>query len=420
MVEYLRVKKETNLNREIYIAGAKNAALPILMSSILATKEFSLNNVPILEDVKNVEKILKLLGFYIHIEDQSFLSGTKKIRILPPKKLKTHILGSISQTLRASIWALAPILAKFGKAELLLPGGCKLGDRKIDFHIEGLKKMGANIFIEDDKITANISNVFKPLHYIFPNKSVGATISLVIGSVRADGISILENCALEPEVQDLCNFLVHIGANISGIGTEKLVIKGVEKLGGEDYTIIPDRIEAGTYMCLSAISGSNFKIYNINLKDLTAPIKILSQMGVIVKNIPNGLEVISPGKLNGGVTINTEPFPGFPTDLQPLFSVLLCLAKGKSYIKENIFENRYLHLKELEKMGAKITYRSNQEFIIEGVKELKGIKLYASDLRAAASLVIAAMSSTIPSQIYNIHYLKRGYTALEHKLLIKK
>ena len=415
MESILKIKGGNRLIGSVQIAGAKNAALPIMIATILSGDKVILSNIPILQDIKNIERLLEEIGFNIFKEQEDSSAGTQRIEIIPPRISGYKVSEEIASSMRASIWSLGPLLGRCGRAEIALPGGCKLGERKIDIHIEALQKMGAQIYIEDGKIIATTEHKLKSIDYRFMQISVGATANIVMASVLANGISRLSNCAIEPEIVDLANFLVSMGAKISGIGTSTLLVEGVDSLGGSNYKIISDRIEAGTFMAGAAITGGDILVDNIQPQNLLKPIDILSQIGSEVEIYKNSVRIKSVGNLTA-LDLSTNPFPDFPTDLQSPFCALLCKASGRSRVVENIFENRYLHLNELKKMGAKITLISNQEFMIEGSSRLNGSSLYASDLRAAASLVLSALSAEGESIIYNLHHLDRGYANIEMKL----
>lgn len=415
-MELIEIHGGHNLSGIVKIAGAKNAALPIMMATILIDSPINLSNIPILKDVKIISALLKTLGVTVEILNECLSTGTTQTKITPSKQKLYKIAQKFTSSNRASLWALGPLLAKHGKAILALPGGCNLGERKIDIHIDALRKMGAKIKIEKNNIIASCPNKLQGIKYDFPKKSVGSTANIIMAASLAEGTSCLTNCATEPEITDLAEFLVSCGAKIDGIGTSNLIISGVDNLHGTEYKIIPDRIETGTFMVAAAITRSNIKIENAVPKHLYTPIDILSSMGVKIDYDKETILVNAKNSNLISANIDTAPFPYFPTDLQAIFTALLCTVSGQSRITENIFENRYLHLNEFKKMGAKVDIKSNHEFIINGVQQLTGADLYPMDLRASAALICAGLFATNHSRLYNLHYLDRGYANIEQKL----
>ncbi len=413
---YIKITGKQKLEGEVKIAGAKNAALPIMMASILADEKIILTNIPNLTDIDSVILLLQDLGYLINKGQEDIEAGTQIIEILPTKEITYEISKLVSSTIRASIWALGPMLAKHGKAIIPIVGGCKLGARNIDMHIEALQNMGATIDIEDEKIIGISNGKLKSIKYKFPQISVGATANILMASCLAEGRTMLSNCAIEPEIIDLANFLNSMGAKIDGIGSSELTIDGVSNLKGSRYNIISDRIEACTYAIMSAISSGNVFIKNIDPNIIDNIISFLCLIGIDIKTNKNGIHVKSASNFKP-VNISTAPYPGFPTDLQAQITALLTLAKGESRIEENIFENRFLHVIELKKMGANIDLIDNHTWNIKGVEELYGAELFASDLRASASLIVAAIGANGTSTIHNLHHLDRGYANLENKLL---
>jgi UDP-N-acetylglucosamine 1-carboxyvinyltransferase len=415
-MEYIKINGKKRLQGTVKIAGAKNAALPIMMASILASETIILKNVPILSDIDNVIILLEDLGYFIDKKEEDIDAGTQIVKIIPVEKIHYEISSKVSSSMRASIWALGPMVAKHKKAIIPLPGGCKLGKRSIDMHIDALEKMGVTICIENDKIIAECKTRLDAISYDFVKISVGATANILMAACLANGISKLSNCAIEPEIIDLANFLNSIGAKISGIGTPNLEIEGVTILGGCEYTIISDRLEAGTYAIACAITHGEIIIENIDPNIMSNVLDCLNSIGVDINIKVNSIHVKSGGQFLS-TNISTQPYPGFPTDMQAQISSLLSLAKGDSEIEENIFENRFMHIHELNKMGAKIDMINNQKWVIRGGRDMIGANLVASDLRGAASLVLAALGATGVSTIHNLEYLDRGYANLDNKLL---
>jgi len=414
-MQYIQISGKKKLQGKVKIAGAKNAALPIMMATILASKKIILKNIPSLTDIDNVIILLKNLGYNVNTQVEDIEAGTKIVEIIPSNKINCEISEIIASSMRASIWTLGPMLAKHRKAMIPLPGGCKIGARNIDMHIQALEKMGATIKIEDNKIIASVESRLQAIQYNFDQISVGATANILMASCLADGQTLLSNCAIEPEICDLAHFLNSMGAKISGIGTRIIKIEGVEDLYGSDYTIISDRLEAATYAIAGAITNGEIIIENIDPKIMSNILECLEKIGIDIKIHDNNIHIKSLGIFNS-LDISTAPYPGFPTDLQAQICALLTLSSGASEIEENIFENRFMHLNELKKMGANIEILNNQKWIVSGVNEIKGAELFAMDLRGSAGLIIAALGATGTSSIHNLEYLDRGYAKLDEKL----
>ncbi len=394
----------------INISGAKNAVLPIMAASIL-TDKLHITNVPKLTDVSTMTKLLKSHGADIeiieHEDELELVINTSNINNLTADY-------EIVRKMRASIWVLGPLLSRYGKAKVSLPGGCAIGARQVDLHIAVLRAMGAEITIEDGYINASTIGRFRGTHFIFDNISVGATINAILAASLADGETLLFNCAREPEVVDLCNCLNKMGADISGIGTSTIRINGKDSLHEASYTVLPDRIEAGTYMFAAAITQGDLKLCGIDYHIIENIALKLIETGIKVMPIDNGVQVTYVDKLNA-VNLETNPYPGFATDLQAQFMSLMTLSKSSSIITENIFENRFMHVPELCRMGADITVRGNQA-IVQGVESLKGAEVMASDLRASVSLILAGLSTSSETILHRIYHLDRGFQTLEKKL----
>jgi UDP-N-acetylglucosamine 1-carboxyvinyltransferase len=409
-LDKLRITGQKNLNGDVYISGAKNAALPILIASLLSKEELKLKNVPNLFDIKTTEKLLSTMGVEI--------SKTDSLTALTARNIENfHAPYDLVKTMRASILVLGPLLARFGSARVSLPGGCAIGSRPVDIHIKGLEEMGASIDIENGDIVASTSG-------LPGGKLVGAKISmsqvtvtgtenLMMAACLAKGKTILENSAKEPEVIDLGNCLIKMGAIIKGLGTDIITIEGVEELNGAEHSIIFDRIEAGTYMLAVAMTGGKLNCIGVESDKMISIINKLRETGVEVFESDNIVTVKSNGTLKS-VSIETAPFPGFPTDMQAQFMALNTIAKGVSEITETIFENRFMHVQELIRMGADIEINQNTA-IVRGGKMLEGASVMATDLRASASLVLAALSAKGTSVIDRIYHLDRGYENLEKK-----
>ena len=404
----LLVKKSKPLNGYINIDGSKNSALPIMAASLLTSKNCLLKNIPDLADINTMLILLKSLGVdYSYSSDHLLLKGSKK--------LKNFANYELVRKMRASILVLGPLLARTGSAKVSLPGGCAIGTRPIDLHLYALQKLGANIKIKNGYVYAEAKQGLKGNKIKFLTVSVGATENAVLASVIAKGKTIIENAAREPEVQDLCNFLNVMGAKISNIGKKTIIIEGVKNLKSVEYKIIPDRIVAGTFLIAGLITRGKLKIDNIIPDHLKYPIKILKKMGAKIQ-IGKNYILLKKSSVNlKPIKIKTSPYPGFPTDLQAQFMTLLTIVRGKSHIQENIFENRFMHVSELNRLGANIKVKKDKS-IIEGVKKLIGANVMASDLRASVSLILAGLVAEGKTVISRIYHLDRGYEKIEDKL----
>ncbi len=407
-MEKLEIIGGKKLQGSINISGSKNASLPILAATILVNK-VTLNNIPQVKDIDTMTELLTSLGSKIYIN-----KNKKKIKIHNYKSNKKVAKYKYVKTMRAGILVLGSLLSKFGKAKVSLPGGCAIGLRPVNLHIEALKKMGVKIKIIEGYIYATANNGLKGAKISFPKVSVGATENLIIAACKAKGRTILSNCAIEPEVKDLSNFLIKLGCKIKWLGKRKVQIDGVKNLKDINYNIMFDRIEAVTYMIAAAATNGRVSIKNIQPKIIDKEILLLKKIGVKIIEKKNKLTIISSKSLKG-INIKTSPYPGFPTDLQAQLMVLMCKAKNQSIIRENIFENRFMHVPELNRMGADIIVKGRKA-IINGNKKLNGAQLMATDLRASVSLVIAALISNKKSIINRIYHLDRGYENIEKKL----
>ena len=407
-MEKLEIIGGKKLQGSINISGSKNASLPILAATILANK-VTLNNVPQVKDIDTMTELLTSLGSKIYIN-----KNKKKIKIHNYKSNKKVAKYKYVKTMRAGILVLGSLLSKFGKAKVSLPGGCAIGLRPVNLHIEALKKMGVKIKIIEGYIYATANNGLKGTKISFPKVSVGATENLIIAACKAKGRTILSNCAIEPEIKDLSNFLIKLGCKIKWLGKRKVQIDGVKNLKDINYNIMFDRIEAVTYMIAAAATNGRVSIKNIQPKIIDKEILLLKKIGVKIIEKKNKITIISSKSLKG-INIKTSPYPGFPTDLQAQLMVLMCKAKNQSIIRENIFENRFMHVSELNRMGADIIVKGRKA-IINGNKKLNGAQLMATDLRASVSLVIAALISNKKSIINRIYHLDRGYENIEKKL----
>ena len=408
-MEKLDVVGGKKLNGHIKISGSKNSSLPILAATLLSNKRIRISNLPKVKDIDTMLLLLKYLGSTLKI-----LKNNNTVQIKNSKKIKTLAPYNLVKKMRAGILVLGPLLARFGKAKVSLPGGCAIGTRPVDIHLKSLSKLGVKYKNIKGYIHAYANKGLIGAKIKFPKISVGATENLIIAACLAKGNTILQNCAIEPEINDLINFLNKMGCEIKWIKKRTIMIKGVNKLNSLSYKVMPDRIEAGTYMVVAAVTNGNLTIGNINTKIIDTEIKILKKIGAKIKIKQNEINIKGTNKIKN-INLKTAPYPGFPTDLQAQMMVLLCMAKGKSKICEKIFENRFMHVSELNRMGAKIKIKGNTAFI-EGNIKFEGTELIATDLRASVSLILAALTSKSRSRINRIYHLDRGYEKIEKKL----
>jgi|TARA_Y100000310_G_scaffold39326_1_gene36920 UDP-N-acetylglucosamine 1-carboxyvinyltransferase len=408
-MDKLEVFGARKLNGQIKISGSKNASLPILAATILSNKKIHLSNLPKVKDIETMIKLLKSVGSKIKIS-----KNKNSISVRNDKGIKTFAPYNLVKTMRAGILVLGPMLARFGKAKISLPGGCSIGTRPIDIHLKALAKLGVKYKIIDGYVYAFAKKKLKGSKIRFPKISVGATENLIIAASMTDGISILSNCAIEPEIKDLVNFINKMGGKIKWIGRRTLRIHGVNDFVKTEYKIMPDRIEAGTYLLVAAVTEGNIKVNGIDPKIIKTEIDILKKIGAKITLDKNRITIIG-NKIIKNINLKTAPYPGFPTDLQAQLMVLLCKAKKYSVITEEIFENRFMHVAELNRMGAKIKIKGNKA-IIEGNTNFKGAELMATDLRASVSLILAALAAKGKSLINRIYHLDRGYEQIETKL----
>ena len=408
-MDYYKIKGGKKLNGEIKISGAKNAALPIITASLLADGETILKNVPDLMDIRTIIKVIEYLGAETEFNTAE---NTLKIRVNNIKN--GNLPYELVKTMRASVYVMGPLLARLGEADVSLPGGCAIGERPVDIHLSGFEAMGAKIDLEHGYIKARTERLM-PATFTMRQISVGATANLLMGSVLTQGKTVLENCALEPDIVDLGNFLNKMGAKISGLGTERITIEGVKKLTPVTYTIMPDRIEAGTFLIAGAITKGNITITDCMSEHIESLINLLRESGYIIESEKHSVKIM-PGKKFNGFMVKTLPYPGFPTDLQAPLMSLAATINGISVIIETIFENRFTHVGELRRLGADITIEGNSA-IIKGGKKLMSAPIMMSDLRAGASLVIAALAAKGTTEIRRIYHSDRGYEKLTEKLL---
>ena len=406
-MQKLKVFGPKRLKGQIKISGSKNASLPILAATLLSSNKLYLNNLPKVKDIETMINLLKSLGSKIKF-------GKDKLLIDNSKQKKIFASYNLVKTMRAGILVLGGLLAKFGNAKVSLPGGCAIGTRPIDIHLKALSKLGVKYRISQGYVHASAPKGLVGSKIRFSKISVGATENLIIAASLAKGVTILKNCAVEPEIKDLVKFLNKIGCNLKWISKRSIKIRGVESIKDTNYSVMFDRIEAGTYLIAAAITGGNLKIKNIDPNIINTEINILKKIGakLIVKK--NEITITGNKKVKS-VNIKTAPYPGFPTDLQAQMMVLLCKANKKSFIQENIFENRFMHVAELNRMGAQISIKGNKA-IIGGNINFASAELMATDLRASVSLILAALTAKGKSIINRIYHLDRGYEDIEKKL----
>ena len=406
-MQKLEVFGANKLKGQINISGSKNASLPILAATLLSSKKVNLKNLPKVKDIETMINLLQSLGSKIRFKK-------KKLIINNSTQNKNFASYSLVKTMRAGILVLGPLLAKFGNAKVSLPGGCAIGTRPIDIHLKAFSKLGVKYNITQGYVHASTPKGLVGSKIRFPKISVGATENLIIAANLAKGTTILSNCAIEPEIKDLVNFLNKIGCKIKWVGKRKIKIDGVNQINETTYSVMFDRIEAGTYLVAAAATEGNLKIKNIIPKIIKTEIDTLRKIGTKIVVKKNEVNVIGK-KIIKSINIKTAPYPGFPTDLQAQLMVLLCRANKKSLIKEDIFENRFMHVAELNRMGAQISINGNRA-IIQGNINFAAAELMATDLRASVSLILAALTANGKSVINRIYHLDRGYENIEKKL----
>lgn len=405
-MEKILVEKSGPLKGHVRISGAKNSALPLLAASLLGTEDIILEDVPRLKDVEIMCEVLTYLGATVEYLDKDVI----KINSANVNKYETSY--ELMSRMRASFLVMGPLLTRLGKTKNSLPGGCAIGTRPIDLHLKGFKALGATIDVDHGNISAFADKLTGDKIYLdFP--SVGATENIMMAAVMADGETILDNAAMEPEIVDLSNFLNKLGADIKGAGTSTIRIKGVKKLGGARHAIIPDRIEAGTFMVAAAITNGDIIVDNVISNHIKPVIAKLKEAGCTVIENGDSVRVIGNGKLKA-IDIKTLPYPGFPTDMQAQFMALMTMCEGTSVAIETVFENRFMHVDELKRMGADVKI-DGRSAIIQGVKTLTSAPVKASDLRAGAALVLAGLVAEGVTEIDNIYHIDRGYDGIEEK-----
>ena len=418
-MDRILIRGGRRLAGNIAISGAKNAALTLMPCALLTDEPLTLRNLPRLADADSFGHLLNELGASTAIEGTRPNDFGRVLTVRASRLTSTVAPYDIVRKMRASILVLGPLLGREGEATVSLPGGCAIGNRPIDLHLKALEAMGAEIELAAGYVKATAPKVngvgrLPGGKYRFPVVSVGATENALMAAVTARGTTVLDNAAREPEIVDLCNLLVAMGASIHGIGTETLTIEGRERLHGATYAVMPDRIEAGSYACAAAITGGDVVLDGAKADDMRATLDALVEAGVTVEELPGGIRVAADGPLKP-ITLSTAPYPGFATDMQAQFMAMLCKADGASVLTETIFENRYMHVPELARMGADITV-SGRTAVVRGVDRMVGAPVMATDLRASMSLILAGLGAEGETQVSRIYHLDRGYERLEEKL----
>lgn len=407
-MDKLLIRGGAQLNGEISISGAKNAALPILSATLLTDQSVTIGNVPHLHDITTTMELLCRMGSQVTVDERM------RIEIDNSQIENFFAPYELVKTMRASILVLGPLLARYGKADVSLPGGCAIGSRPVNIHLQGLAAMGADIVVEGGYIRATADRL-KGVHITLDIVTVTGTENLMMAATLADGLTVIENAAREPEVTDLANCLNKMGAKVSGAGTDRIEIEGVETLHGTDYDILPDRIETGTYLVAAAMTGGKVRLRNTQAVLLESVLAKLTEAGAKIDIEDNAITLDMQDKRPKAVDIHTSPFPGFPTDMQAQFTAMNSIAKGAGIITETVFENRFMHVHELQRMGADLKLEGNTT-IAQGVEHLTGAPVMATDLRASASLVLAGLVADGDTIVDRIYHIDRGYETIEEKL----
>lgn len=416
-MDKIKIIGGNQLNGKIYISGAKNAALPLICSSLLTKEPVILQNMPILSDIKSLNLLLNQLGTVIEEENVNLGKYETKSYTYQSKKF-TSLTAPYDyvRKMRASYYVLGPLLAREGHVELSLPGGCAIGARPMDIHLNSLEAMGAKIEIKNGYVIADAPNGLTGATIIFPKASVGATCNILMAATLAKGTTHIENAAKEPEIADLIDLLTKMGAKIEGKNTSILTIEGVKSLHGATHSVIADRIEAGSYAVAAAITKGRIELVNADPKSLQTPLNILRAMDIKITEKANSIVVDARNALMSGQDIMTDYYPGFPTDLQAQFMALMTVTPGASLVTENIWENRFMHVPELMRMGANINVHGYASAIVRGVKRLSGAPVMATDLRASFALILAGLVAEGETIVNRVYHLDRGYERLEEKL----
>ena len=415
-MERIRVRGGQRLEGSIHISGAKNAALPLMAASLLTPGTLTLSNVPKLADIATLASLLGQHGVAIDLrQNGNVVDGGQTLVLHAPSIASTTAPYDLVRKMRASVLVLGPLLARCHQAKVSLPGGCAIGTRPVDLHLKALEQLGARIELEEGYVNAEAPGGLKGGRVRFPTVSVGATENVMMAATLADGESILENPAREPEIEDLARCLIAMGAQIEGAGSERIVVQGVPELSGADHRVMADRIEAGTYMAAAAITGGALTLTGTNADTMGAVIDAFESSGVSVARCNGTLDISRRSDAISPTDITTQPYPGFPTDMQAQFMALLTTASGASTINETIFENRFMHVPELMRMGADIALQGSTA-VIRGVQQLRGAPVMATDLRASVSLVLAGLAAEGETTVSRVYHLDRGYEHLVEKL----
>ena len=407
-MDKLAIEGGKRLTGTVTISGAKNAALPILAGTLLASDNVTISNVPHLKDVTTMLSLLQMMGVQVTVDDRA------GVEIDASNVDRRQAPYELVKTMRASILVLGPLLARFGEADVSLPGGCAIGARPVNLHVAGLQAMGADVVVEEGFIKARADRL-KGAHIVFDTVTVTGTENLLMAAVLADGETVLENAAREPEVTDLANFLIGMGANIQGVGSSTLVVQGVEQLGGTSYPVLPDRIETGTYLVAAAMTGGKIRAVNTAPETLEAVLIKLAEAGAVIETGEDWIEIDMQGKRPRAIDVRTAPYPAFPTDMQAQFCAMNAVAEGVGTITETIFENRFQHVLEMQRMGADIQLEGHTA-ICTGVEQLTAAPVMATDLRASAGLVLAGLAAAGETVVDRIYHVDRGYERIEEKL----
>lgn len=416
-MDKLKIKGGKKLNGRLYISGAKNAALPLICASLLTEERVTLTNMPVLSDIRSMNALLEQLGTTIDSYDEVTDGNPSRVYSYRTAKLASLVAPyDYVRKMRASYYVLGPLLAREGYVELSLPGGCAIGARPMDIHLSSLEQMGAQIEIKNGYVIAKAQGGLQGAHLIFNIASVGATCNILMAAVLAHGTTVIENAAMEPEIGNLVDLLNAMGADISGKGTPILTVNGVAKLHGATHKIISDRIEAGSYAVAAAITRGTIELVNADADTLKTPLRILHEMGVKIEEHEQSVVIDAHNCQLEGKDIMTDYYPGFPTDLQAQFMALMLTASGASMVTETIFENRFMHVPELLRMGANINVHGHASAIVRGVKKLYGAQVMATDLRASFALVLAGLIAEGETIVNRVYHLDRGYERLEEKL----
>ena len=407
-MEKLAITGGAPLKGDVVVSGAKNATLPILAATLLAQDKLRIRNVPHLRDVTTTIELLGRMGVDVTVHEPM------EVEVDASNIREFSAPYELVKTMRASVLVLGPLLGRYGQADVSLPGGCAIGARPVDMHVKGLRALGAEVEIEDGYIRARADKLVGS-HVFFDAVSVTGTENILMAAVLAEGETVLENAAREPEVKDLADFLTAMGAQIEGAGTNRIVVTGVRELTGTSFSVQPDRIEAGTFLVAAAITGGHVKLRRVEPLHLESVLQKLREAGAEINTGPDWIELNMLGRTLQSVNVSTDPYPGFPTDMQAQFMALNCVANGTGAVTETVFENRFMHVPELQRMGADITLQGNTA-IIKGVEQLRCAPVMATDLRASASLVLAGLVADGESVVDRIYHIDRGYECIEEKL----